>query len=205
MSSQHWPLDAEGGRAQGFDPAAATAAYLAQLPPQMHLKAQHYTQGGHWLLLWGALVSMLAAWLVLRSGLLVRLRSGIERRRARPWLAVFVVVAVDALLEPLLNLPWSGYASWWRERAYGFTDRAFAGWLAEWGLSALVGAVISAVVLSLLYALVRRAPRTWWAWGGVVVGATFLVMLTAMPVFIQPLFNTYRPAPAGPTDRQSVV
>ena len=185
--------------AQGFDPAAATAAYLAQLPPQMHLKAQHYTQGGHWLLLWGALVSMLAAWLVLRSGLLVRLRSGIERRRARPWLAVFVVVAVDALLEPLLNLPWSGYASWWRERAYGFTDRAFAGWLAEWGLSALVGAVISAVVLSLLYALVRRAPRTWWAWGGVVVGATFLVMLTAMPVFIQPLFNTYRPAPAGPT------
>jgi STE24 endopeptidase len=36
-----------------FDPAAATAAYLAQLPPEAHVKAQHYTQGGHWLLLWG--------------------------------------------------------------------------------------------------------------------------------------------------------
>ena len=39
---------------QSFDPAAATAAYLAQLPPEAHIKAQHYTQGGHWLLLWGA-------------------------------------------------------------------------------------------------------------------------------------------------------
>ena len=33
--------------AQGFDPVAATAAYLAALTPEQHLKAQHYTQGGH--------------------------------------------------------------------------------------------------------------------------------------------------------------
>ena len=43
-----------------FDPAAATAAYLAQLPPEAHEKAQHYTQGGHWLVLWGFVVSVLA-------------------------------------------------------------------------------------------------------------------------------------------------
>jgi len=32
--------------AQSFDPAAATAAYLAQLPPEAHAKATAYTQGG---------------------------------------------------------------------------------------------------------------------------------------------------------------
>lgn len=30
---------------QGFDPAAATAAYLAQLPPAAHARATAYTQG----------------------------------------------------------------------------------------------------------------------------------------------------------------
>lgn len=190
--------------AQGFDPAAATAAYLAQFPPEAHLKAQHYTQGGHWLLLWGAVVAVLAAWLVLRSGLLVKLRDAIERRRPRPWLAVLLVVAADALLEPALNLPWTAYASWWREKAYGLTDRPLGGWVAEWAVSTVLGAVISALVLSILYALIRRAPKTWWAWGGAVIGATFLVMLTVMPIAIQPLFNTYRPAPPGPT-RDAVV
>ena len=52
-----------------FDPAAATAAYLAVLSPAQHAKAQAYTQGGHWLLLWSAIISVTVAWLVLRSGL----------------------------------------------------------------------------------------------------------------------------------------
>ena len=69
--------------AQEFDPAAATAAYLAQLPPEAHAKAVTYTQGGHWLLLWGALIAVLVGWLVLRSGLLVRLRARIEARKAK--------------------------------------------------------------------------------------------------------------------------
>src|SRR4029453_15404915 len=140
----------------------------------------------------------------LQSGLLVRLREATEHHRPRPWLAVLLVVAAAALLEPALNLPWTAFASWWREKAYGLADRPFGGWLAEWAVSTVLGAVISALVLSILYALIRRAPKTWWAWGGAVIGGPFLVMLTVMPIAIQPLFNTYRPAPPGPT-RDAVV
>ncbi len=43
-----------------FDPKAATDAYLATLSPAAHLKAVHYTQGGHWLLLWGWIVGVVA-------------------------------------------------------------------------------------------------------------------------------------------------
>ena len=42
--------------AQGFDPVAATNAYLATLSPEAHAKATAYTQGGHWVLLWGTLI-----------------------------------------------------------------------------------------------------------------------------------------------------
>ena len=190
--------------AQGFDPAAATAAYLAQLPPEAHAKATAYTQGGHWLLLWGALVAILVAWLVLRSGVLVRIREKVESRKARPWLAVFAVVAADSLIETLLSLPWSAYSDWWRETSYGLTSQAFGGWLAEFVLMAVISTVLVVLLVAGLYALMRRAPGTWWAWGGGLVAVFFVLVMVLAPVFIQPLLNDYQEAPPGPV-RDAVV
>ncbi|MEO8113566.1 MAG: M48 family metalloprotease [Phenylobacterium sp.] len=183
--------------AQGFDPAAATAAYLAQLPPEAHAKAQAYTQGGHWLLLWGTLVGLVVAWLVLRSGVLVKTREGVERGRARPWLAVAAVVVVDAIVEGLLGLPWSVYAHWWREKTYGMTSQAFLGWLGEQGIGLVVGLVVSLILFSLLYWIIRRAPKTWWLWSSAGVVAAYIAFTVASPVLIEPLFNSYKPAPPG--------
>jgi len=190
--------------AQPFDPAAATAAYLSILSPEQHLKAQHYTQGGHWLLLWSCLVTIAISWIVLRSGVLVKVRAAVERAGPRPWLAVAAVVVVDAIFEYALNLPWAAYSGWWRDTQYGLTSQGFAGWLAERGVGLIVAIVISLILFSLLYWIIRRAPRTWWAWsaGGVVVA--FLALMLVQPLLIEPLFNTYKPAPPGPV-REEIV
>ena len=190
--------------AQAFDPVAATAAYLAQLPPALHEKARAYTQGGHWLILWGALIGVVIAWLVLRSGVLVRTREAIERKRPRPWLAVAVVVVVDAIIEAVLNLPWDSYSSWWREKSYGLTSRAYGGWLSERLIGFAISLVLTVILFSALYWLIRRAPRTWWAWGALVAGVFFLIGIVLAPIFIEPLFNKYTPAPPGPV-RDEVV
>src|SRR3954469_6095092 len=136
--------------AQGFDPAAATAAYLAQLPPEAHAKATAYTQGGHWLLLWGTLISILVSWIVIRSGVLVRTRGGIEAKKPRPWLAVAVVVIVGSIIEGLLFIPWDAYAHWWREKSYGLTSRAFGGWLSEHFLLMGFGILQALILFALL-------------------------------------------------------
>ena len=190
--------------AQEFDPAAATAAYLAQVPPEAHAKAVAYTQGGHWLLLWGALVAVLTAWIVLRSGVLVGVRRAIESRKARPWLAAAAVLGLDAVIETVLGLPWTIYSQWWREKAYGLTSRGLPGFLGEFALTAVISIVLTVVLVSLLYALIRRAPRAWWAWGGGLVSVAFVVLLVLGPVFVEPLFNTYREAPSGPI-RDAIV
>jgi STE24 endopeptidase len=187
-----------------FDPDSATAAYMATLSPAAHAKAIAYTQGGHWLLLWGWLVAVAAAWLILRSDVLVRVRGRIERTRPRPNLAVFCCVVVFLLLDWLIELPWSIYAAWWREGQYGLTKQPFGGWLGENILSLAISAVISAVIGLAVYALIRRAPRWWWAWSGGVIVVLLAVLMVLGPVLIEPLFNTYTPAPPGPT-RDAVV
>ena len=187
-----------------FDPAAATAAYLAVLTPAQHAKAQAYTQGGHWLLLWGAVVSIAVAWLVLRSGVLVRLRDQIEGGSPKPWRVALIVVLVDGVLEALFGLPWTIYEDWWRETSYGLTSQAFVGWLGEWAAMAAISLVVTTLLVAGLYALMRRAPKTWWIWGGGVVGLFFVVIIVLAPVFIEPLFNKYTPAPPGPV-RDAVV
>lgn len=187
-----------------FDPAAATAAYLAQLPPEVHAKAAAYTQGGYWLLLWGALVSVAIAWLVLRSGVLVRLRSRIERNKARPWLAALAVLAVFSLIEIAASLPWEAYSDWWRERSYGLGAQTFGAWLTQHLLSTAISTVIILILVLGLYALVRRAPRTWWLWGAGVTSVFVVILYVLGPVFISPLFNTYTPAPPGPV-RDAIV
>lgn len=190
--------------AQGFDPAAATAAYLAMLTPEQHAKATAYTQGGHWLLLWGAIIGIAVSWLVVKSGVLVRLRGGVEGRKPRPWLAVAVVVVVDAIIEGLLNTPWHAYAQWWREKSYDLTSRAFSGWLGEHVLLMAFGVAQGLIIFSLLYLMMRRFPKTWWLWSSVGVVFAFLAFFVLQLFLLEPLLNNYKQAPPGEV-RDTVV
>ena len=187
-----------------FDPAAETARYLATLPPEVHAKATAYTQGGHWLLLWSAVVAVVVAWLIVKSGVLVKVRAGVEGHRRRPWLAALAVLPVGILLESLLTLPWTVYSDWWREKSYGMSSQAFGGWLGEWGLNLVISVIALTIVMSVLYALIRIAPKRWWLWGGGVSALFLILFMVIAPIYIMPLFNTYTPAPPGPV-RDTVV
>ena len=190
--------------AQGFDPVAATATYLATLSPAAHAKATAYTQGGHWVLLWGTLVSILVSWIVIRTGVLVRIRGGVEAKKPRPWLAVAAVVVADSILEGLISIPWDSYSNWWREKSYGLTSRAFTGWLVEHLQKMAIGVIAALIIFSLLYLLVRRFPKTWWLWAGVGMGFVSLIFFIIGIFLIEPLFNSYKVAPPGAV-REEVV
>src|SRR5207302_1595818 len=74
------------------------------------------------------------------------------------------------------------------------SDAYFEGgyWLKLWSV------VLGSVVLSVFYAVMRRAGQRWWVWTtGFAFGFTLLLDLI-YPVFIAPLFNDYKPLPEGP-------
>ncbi|WP_395944955.1 M48 family metallopeptidase [Brevundimonas sp.] len=187
-----------------FDPAAATAQWLATLSPQETARAVAYTQGSHWLILWSFLVSALVAWIIVRSDWLVAIRSRMERRRKRPLLVSFVVALVYSAMSWVLTLPWAVYESWWREKSYGLTSQALGGWLVEGLIGAAISVVMTSLLLVAIYALIRKARRFWWAWASGVTAVFIVLGLVISPILIEPIFNTYTPAPNGPV-RDAVV
>jgi STE24 endopeptidase len=187
-----------------FDPIAATNALLSALPAAARLKAVHYTQGGHWLLLWGWLVGVAAAVVIARAGVLRGVRQRLSRRRPRPLLTSFVLTVVFIVIDSVLELPWDAYARWWREKSYGLTSQPFAGWLGEGLISIAIAALAFGIFFLALYALIRRAPRTWWLWAAGVAALFQVVAMLIAPILIEPIFNHYTPAPASPT-RDAVV
>lgn len=187
-----------------FDPQAATAAYLAQLPPEGHIKALHYTQGGHWLLLWGFLVTVVVSLIILKAGVLTRLRDSLQKDRPRPWLVAWLSAVVFLALSWILSLPWESYASWWRPKTYGLQNQSWFGWVSEGLIGLAVTLIMGGVFVAVIYWVIRKWPRFWPVLAGVVTAVFVLIGMTVAPVFIEPMFNKYTPAPDGPV-RQLVV
>lgn len=171
-----------------FDPEAATEAYLAQVPPDVRTRSDSYFEGGEWLLLWDFLAAMAVAALFLGTGLSASLRDRIARlTRFRP-IQTFLYAACYFLLTAILTFPLTFYESFSRERTYGLLNLDFGGWLRDQIVSLLMMMILGGLAVTVLYAVFRRAPRTWWIWGAA-VSLIFLVLLVLIaPVFILPLF-----------------
>src|SRR6185369_5084570 len=156
-----------------FDPEAATEAYLAQVPPDVRTRSDSYFEGGEWLLLWDFLAAMAVAALFLGTGLSASLRDRIARLTR---------------FRPVQTFPLTFYESFSRERTYGLLNLDFGGWLRDQIVSLLMMMILGGLAVTVLYAVFRWAPRTWWIWGAA-VSLIFLVLLVLIaPVFILPLF-----------------
>jgi STE24 endopeptidase len=185
-----------------FDPNAATARYIDSLGPAALQKAHDYTVGKEWMLLWALLVSALVTWLIVRSGLLDRVAAGLPERRKN--LRAFVIALIFFLVSALLTLPWTLYATYFREKSYGRTAQPISDFLGQAALSTLIGAIVGALFMIGVYWLMRRAGRSWWIWSGALTAAVLAFIILLSPVLIEPLFNKYEPVPPGSV-RNAVV
>jgi STE24 endopeptidase len=178
-----------------FDAQAATAAYIDALGTAALTQAQAYTQGNHWLILWGLVVSVLASIVIVRGNLLARLDAWMQGKG--PKRRAFVLSAGTFVLMSLLTLPWDLYAGWWRERSYGRSSQPIGDFLGQGTLSMLISSLIAALFFMGVYALMRRAGRLWWAWSAALAAVSVAFLLLVSPVVIEPLFNDYKPVPQG--------
>lgn len=190
-------LLAAASAVQGFDVEAATQAYTSTLQGAARAKSDSYFEGGYWLILWGALVGVIIHWVMLHfrwSAKWSCWAGGVTKRR---WLQPMLYALPFVLAGTLLALPWTVYVGYIREKKYGLMNHNFAGWATEQTIGLAIGIVMTAILLAIIFAVIRKAPRTWWLWGTGAITVFLAFSILIAPVFIAPLFNKYTPMAEG--------
>lgn len=178
---------------QAFDPAEATKAWLDTVPPDKRARSDAYFEGGYWLLLWNFLLGAAVSIFFLASKLSARLRDFAERATRFKALQIATYTVGYVLVVAVLSFPLAAYQLFFREHQYGFATQSFGPWFGEQVVALVVALIASVIALIVLYWVFRRAPRSWWIWGTIVaVVLSFLGNFIA-PVYVEPLFNTYKP------------
>jgi len=180
-------------QSRSLDPAAAARAWLESVPQDKREKSNAYFEGGYWLILWNYLVVAGISILLLSSRISVWLRDFSERltRYKTPQVACYSVMYL--LLVFVLSFPLNVYEHFFREHQYGLATQNFPAWFREQLIGLGITLIGGTIVLIVLYAVFRRAPKTWWIWGTAVAVVFSFFLLFIAPVFIEPLFNTYKP------------
>jgi CAAX prenyl protease N-terminal, five membrane helices len=125
-----------------FDPEKATIELLNTITPTERQKADNYTEGGYWLILWNIVNEALIAWIFLFQGLSGYLKKLCSRISNGDW-GQLTYISLYFILSFLLSLPLSIYQNVVRENQYGFFNQVFIRWLSK----DLLGFIIEFVIL----------------------------------------------------------
>lgn len=191
-------LDLLAATSDGFDVASATRAYLDTLQGPARAQSDAYFEGGYWLPLWGTAIGVLVDWLFLRFRIAHALRAFGERVSKRAWIVTAITAFFYTLIGTLVTLPWTIYTGYTREKRYDLLDQTFGAWAGEQAIGIAMALVLMPLAVVAIYALIRRAPRSWWLRSTGVIGLFMLFAMVLGPVFIAPLFNEYTELEDGP-------
>jgi STE24 endopeptidase len=188
QGSLPWPPDPAV-----IGPEAATQAYLATLPPDKKARSDAYFEGGYWLDLWDTLWSAGVFILLMYAGWSARLRDWAARIVRRRFLVPVLYWIAFLAITYVLSFPLSAYTGFFREHQYGLSTQTFGAWLFDDLKGLAISAVLGAILMAVLYAVLRRTGRSWWIWGAAVTIAFLAFFFTIAPVYLAPMFNTYQP------------
>lgn len=172
------------------DAAPELPAY--SLPPAKLRRAEALDRDRSVMWVVSTVWSVLSLLIVLRLHLAAALDRVAARISRRPWVQGLAFIPLLTLLLALLDLPLS-LASHHIGLAYGLSIEHWPAWFWDWTKALLVNIAGSTLVLSLLFAIMRRARRLWWLWFWLLSLPLMLAGVYAIPLVVDPLFNHFEP------------
>lgn len=166
---------------------------VQQAPPPDTPEAREYNRVRRWLSVADVAVGVV---------FLVALVAFHWSNRLRDWsvhvtggsyaLALLVYVLFLTLLSKLAGLPLD-YYGFRLEHRYNLSNEKPGAWAWDQVKEWLVGLVLGAIVLEMVYFTIRQAPNLWWLIAWAVAIVLFIVFAQLAPVLLLPLFYKFVP------------
>ncbi len=140
------------------------------------------------LLLGGA---YLIAWIA--TGWNLTLRGWVDGITANPFLAVLIYALAFGAPYLLIDLSLAYYSGFVLPHRYDQSTQTLSHWIGDQVKGLAISAVLGALLLEIVYWLLRVAPDLWWLYAAGVMLFFTVVLSTLAPVLIAPLFYKFTP------------
>jgi Zn-dependent protease with chaperone function len=188
-------------------PAASAIVEYAP-PPAEYARAKAYSNAHYRHVFIGAFYGFLVLLVILRWRVAPSFRRVAERVSARRSVQLIIFGPLILLTIAILGIP----SDIWDEslqRNYGLSVQTWAAWARDWILGQVIVVIVGTVLVSILYAVIRRSPRRWWFYFWLASIPVLLALFFLQPIVIDPMFYTFKPLagvqPVLLTEMQKVV
>lgn len=181
--------------AQEPEPSTEAASAASDEGPVMlpapSEKAVRFYKSGNVLWIVRQAWDLLVPAVILFTGLSARMRNA-ARSIGRYWLFTVAAYAVlYTLLGFIVNIPLSYYAEYVRMHAYGLSNQTINKWASDTLIGLGIEIVVMALVLWVPYLLLKKSPKRWWLYTGLLMYVFFAITFFVKPIVIDPMFNDF--------------
>ncbi len=175
------PPSNQTGQVQGYS-----------LSPAQEAQAIAYASARHELYFLDTAYGVLLLVLLLQLRVASKFRDLAARAGGNSFVQAIVFVPLILLTIDVLSLP---TAIWGHRLALKHQQsiQSWGSWLVDWAKGEGVTAVIGILVVWILYAVIRKSPRSWWFYFWVVAVPLIILAAVAEPLIVEPIFFKFTP------------
>lgn len=159
--------------------------------PEPSEKALQYHRSGliWWVvnLLWGLAIPAL----FLFTGFSARIRDWAKSLGKYWFFVIGIYFTIFVVINFLIDFPLSYFQDFSRQHAYGLSNQTFGKWFGDSLTSLALSIVVGFLFLWVPYLLLKRSPRRWWLYTGLLAIPFLILAILVQPVWIDPLFNKF--------------
>ena len=104
-----------------------------------------------------------------------------------------VYFAIFLIINFVIDFPLSYYQGFVRQHAYGLSNQTLGKWFGDELKGLLILIVVGFLFLWIPYLLIKKSPRRWWLYTGLLAIPFLTLVILVQPVWIDPLFNKFGP------------
>lgn len=156
-------------------------------------KAKEYARIERRLMVVNLLISGLYFLLWVLLGWSVRLKSLLVDIFPKQWLLILGFAAIFGGVLFVLELPLSYYSGYILPHRYKLSTQSIKDWIVDQLKGLVVGGLLGAVVLEMLYYFLNKTPDMWWLWLALFMLVFNVLLANLAPVVLFPIFYKFEP------------
>lgn len=164
-------------------------------PPQTvdSPEVKRYNRIQRWLSLSDTVIGFALLVVLLVTGWTGKLRDwSYLGARQHYFFAVFLYVLMFSIIAKLISSPFD-FVGFRLEHQYHLSNQKLRSWLWDECKGWLLSLVLGAIMVEIIYSIIRVAPQRWWIIAWAVFVGLFLLMAQLAPVLLLPIFYKFEP------------